>query len=49
MPELTPKEVPFKIKKLIGRVCRFYYYAFRYAFSIFTTWLEYDEWSGYNE
>jgi hypothetical protein len=48
MPEPKPKEVSFKTKKLIGIACRTFYYFFRYAFSIFTTWLEYDDWSGYN-
>jgi len=47
MPQPAPKEVPFKTKKLIGTICRILYYGFRYAFSIFTTWLEYDDWSGY--
>ncbi|WP_158085199.1 hypothetical protein [Niastella vici] len=48
MPSTTPKkEISFKTKKLIGKICRFLYYGIRYAFSIITTWLEYDHWSGY--
>jgi len=44
---MAAPKVSYKTKKLTAKICRVMYYAVRYAFSIFTTWLQYDHWSGY--